>query len=448
MGGGNDDWGEDIALDSTGNLIITGFTGSSSGIATSGTYQTSLAGSGSSGYSDAFIVKFTNAGALLWGTYYGGVLNEEGTRICISGSTIIIGGYTNSTSGIATSGAYQTSYGGGYDAFIAKFSYAGAMQWASYFGGANFDACWGICADRSGNIFATGYSQSTSGIATTGVYQTALAGTQDGYLCKFTSTGSMAWSTYFGGNGSDGGDAIVMDTLGHIFLGGYSTSTSGIATSGAYQTTFNGVYDGLVIAFTSGGGLPVQLVNFEAKPIGNWQQAICKVLCTWQTASELNNDYFEIERSTVGSPQTTDWKAIGKVKGNGTTNSVHSYQFTDNVMLSGVEASNIYYRLKQVDFDGKSSLSEVRVVNFNQSKNTEWNIYPNPATNELHIETSSSEKLTAQVFDITGKKVIENILFTNTTTINTSSLVEGMYFLRITNADGAVIKVQKVGMVR
>ena len=190
-----------------------------------------------------------------------------------------------------------------------------------------------------------------------------------------------------------------------------------------------------------------------------------EVICTWQTASELNNDYFEIERSVDGSLPACQtcpgvvgrFTAIGKVKGNGTSNMVNSYQFTDVSLLDFArsdkannkqQTSNIlYYRLKQVDFDGKSTLSDVRVVNLKQPNN-DWNIYPNPTTNELHIETTGTEKFDVQLFDITGKKVMENILFTNTTYINTSSLYQGMYFVRITDANGAVVKMQKVAVVR
>ena len=198
--------------------------------------------------------------------------------------------------------------------------------------------------------------------------------------------------------------------------------------------------------------LPVNLVGFEVKAIINGQQAIGKVLCTWETASELNNDYFEVQRSVDGSGFTS----IGKVKGNGTSEIVHGYQFTDDVsttldmtILKQVQHDGtIYYRLKQVDFNGNSSMSEVRVIHFNQSENTNWNIYPNPAKNELHIETSGTEKLTAQVFDITGKQMMESYSFNTSINMNTSSLNGGIYFIRIADADGVVVKVQKVVVLR
>jgi len=200
----------------------------------------------------------------------------------------------------------------------------------------------------------------------------------------------------------------------------------------------------LTSAYATNGAmtlLPVKLISFTAEEKNKM------VNLNWQTASELNNDYFEIEMAVHCAPCTEhDWQVIGKVKGKGTSNVVNSYQFTD-VSAPLDMTGAFYYRLKQVDFDGKSTLSDVRVINFNQT-NTDWNIYPNPATNELHIETTGSEKLTAQLFDVTGKQVILTILFTNTTNINTSSINEGLYFIRITNAEGGVVKTQKVAVAR
>ena len=226
---------------------------------------------------------------------------------------------------------------------------------------------------------------------------------------------------------------------------GNSCTVSGLSLNTAYYYRvyeYNGIGTNsnyLTSTFATNGAmtLPVKLISFNATVKND------VVNLNWQTASELNNDYFEIERSI----DNRQWTKVGKVKGNGTTNVVSNYQFTDLINPSTNQPINIYYRLKQVDFDGKSTLSEERVVNFKQT-NTYWNIYPNPATNELHIETLGNEKFGVQLFDVTGKKVMENVLIINNTNINTSSLYEGMYFVRIINADGVVLKMQKITVVR
>ena len=440
-GGTGTDQGQGIVSDLYGNVYMAGITSSTTGIASSGSWQSTYGG----GVMDAFIVKLDSSGNRLWGTYYGQDQYDAAYTIAIDVmGNIAIAGLTNSGSGFTSSGAFHPTYHGGTtnggDAFILKFLPSGTRLWATYFGGSGDDVGYCLAFDNYGNIYLTGETSSTDSISTAGAYQTTYGGgLYDAYIVKFDSTGVQMWATYFGDSLTDIGWGIMVEWNGVILISGQTNSTSKIANSAGYQTVFGGgPADAFIASFNNGGSLPVQLVSFDAKLINNRE-----VLCTWQTASELNNDYFEIQRSVDGSQFT----AIGKVKGNGTSNIVHGYQFTDNISTPNDMTGTLYYRLKQVDFDGKSTLSDVRVVHLNQA-NTNWNIYPNPTSNELHIETFGTEKLTAQLFDITGKQVMENILFTNTTSVNLSPLNEGMYFVRITVADGVVVKIQKVAVVR
>ena len=470
-GGSGSEQGQGIATDLNGNVYMAGYTNSTSGISSSGSWQSTYGG----GAWDAFIVKFDSLGNRLWATYYGQDQYDVAYAIGMDVTgNVVITGLTNSASGFTSSGAFHPTYHGGStnggDAFILKFSPSCTRIWATYFGGSGDDFGRCLAFDYQGNIYLTGETSSTDSISTAGAYQTTYGGgLYDSYIVKFDSIGAQYWATYFGDSLTDIGYSIVVEWNGEILITGYTSSTSRIAASGGHQTVYGGgAGDAFIASFNTSGSLPVQLMSFDAKPIGNWQNAMSdlQVICTWQTASEVNNDYFELQRSVQSAQCSVNcWEVIGKVKGNGMSNSVHSYQFTDNVSTT-LDMTNlkqvqhdgtIYYRLKQVDFDGKSSLSDVRVVNFNQAKNTEWNIYPNPATNELHIFQSAicslptgqaGEQLAVSLFDITGKRVMENILFTISTTINTSSLVEGMYFVRITDNNGMVVKMQKVAVVK
>jgi hypothetical protein len=87
-------------------------------------------------------------------------------------------------------------------------------------------------------------------------------------------------------------------------------------------------------------------------------------------------------------------------------------------------------------------------INETQLQNSDLSIYPNPAINELHIQTTSNEKFGVQLFDITGKQVIKSILFTQTASINIESLSGGIYFVKITDANGLIVKTQKVAVVK
>jgi len=234
FGGSGIDYGTGVATDGSGNVYMTGYTGSSSAIATSGAYQTTFGGS-----EDVFLVKFNSSGAIQWATYYGGSGVDEAFAATTDGSgNVYITGYSASASAIATSGAYQTTFGGGNDAFLAKFNNSGAIQWATYYGGSTTDAGTGVAIDGSGNVFIVGYTYSSSAIATSGAYQTTYGGACDGFLAKFNSSGAIQWGTYFGGSGTDYGEGVASDGSGNVYINGQTSSVSGIATSGAYQTAF------------------------------------------------------------------------------------------------------------------------------------------------------------------------------------------------------------------
>ena len=175
-----------------------------------------------------------------------------------------------------------------------------------------------------------------------------------------------------------------------------------------------------VTILTTGEILHVQLISFSA--IKNGETSLLK----WATASETNNDYFEIQRSYDSKNFTT----IGKVEGSGTSNSVISYQFTDRSPITGAN----YYRLKQVDFDGRATLSQVRMVSFN--KTNAISIFPNPTTTELAISLNSWDPnyiTTFKVLDFNGAEVLSQQVSSETTRLNVAHLPVGTYFIQITN---------------
>ena len=126
-----------------------------------------------------------------------------------------------------------------------------------------------------------------------------------------------------------------------------------------------------------------------------------KVLLTWQTATELNNDYFEVQRAADGKT----WEAIGKVKGAGNSNALLDYNFTDKKPLEGIN----FYRLLQVDFDRQSEYSPIISINYEKSSlfNTvEVQLYPNPTggSAELFVRGLVADKMVSvKVIDVFGR---------------------------------------------
>ena len=127
-----------------------------------------------------------------------------------------------------------------------------SITWATYYGGTNYDQAYSTAVDGLGNIYITGYTQSTSSIASGG-FQNTFGGANDAFLTKFDANGSRLWATYFGGTGSDIGQAVTVDGAGNVCLAGYTESTTGIA-SGGFQNTFGGgAYDAFLVKFNSSG---------------------------------------------------------------------------------------------------------------------------------------------------------------------------------------------------
>ncbi|MBL7920135.1 MAG: SBBP repeat-containing protein [Bacteroidia bacterium] len=190
-GGTGNETGYSCAADAGLNVYLTGKTESTNGtsIATAASHQATHGG----GLTDAFIVKFDNAGTRQWGSYYGGTGAETSycTAVHASGD-VYIAGHTSSTTGntvVATSNGHQNGFGGGLtDGFMAQFNGAGVRQWGSFYGQSGDDYIYGLSADAFYNFYIVGATNTSSGfgIATFFGHQSIFGGgAADGYLARF-----------------------------------------------------------------------------------------------------------------------------------------------------------------------------------------------------------------------------------------------------------------------
>ena len=172
-----------------------------------------------------------------------------------------------------------------------------------------------------------------------------------------------------------------------------------LATVGSLTVGNTSEFSGNVAITTvsSGTPLPVELTVFAAKASGQNTQL------NWSTASEKDNDHFTVERSLTGS----EFVAIGTVKGSGSSTQSHTYSFTD----AGIGAKHVgavYYRLQQVDTNGTSSASPVRVVSFSSElAAATLEVYPNPTAGQTTLDLTALAAGTYQVtiVDATGRTV-------------------------------------------
>jgi hypothetical protein len=265
LGGGSADVATAVAVDSSGNTYITGYTSSTNFPTTKGAYQTHNNG----GY-DAFVTKLNPSGGVAWSTYLGGKGDDYGLGIAVDGSgNVYVTGATSSTN-FPTKSPLQAANGGGYDAFVTELNATGSgLVYSTYLGGSGnedfssfgtgpqSDFAGAIAVDASGNAYVTGLTSSTNfptANAFQGSYQ-GNAGGSDAFVAKINAGGTgLAYATYLGTSGHEAGLGIAVDASGDAYVTG-TAGTSFPTTTGAFQTT------------DPTGGAPVAFVT-ELNPSG------------------------------------------------------------------------------------------------------------------------------------------------------------------------------------
>ncbi len=211
-----------------------------------------------------------------------------------------------------------------------------------------------------------------------------------------------------------------------------NSSTFGAALAARRQNG-NLEVDHFRISIYSTSTLPIELLEFTAAPFGQ------QVKTNWVTASELNNDYFIVERSSGDGA----FMPVGEIDGAGNSTSILRYEFYDPNPLSGIS----YYRLKQVDFNGQTSYSAVVPVYFEQQNTV--SVYPNPSIDGVFtfLQTSTAIVNEVAVFSA-DMKLVKKVVLTEgeQPIISITDQADGIYFLIYTGSDGKqqVRKVQKM----
>jgi hypothetical protein len=251
IGGAGQTSGTGVAIDASGCAYISGYT-SAAFPTTSGAAQTVYGG----GFADAFVVKLNAAGsAAVYSTLLGAAGNDEAQAIVVDGAgEACIAGYSDSTN-LATYSAFQISSGGEGDALIACLNATGsAWTMVSYLGGSNFDQAYALDIDGAGNLYVAGTTFSPDFPVTGGVFQCANAGGYDAFVAKLSpGAGSVLYATFLGGNANDTATSIAVGSGGDVWVGGYTASMN-FPLSSAWQSVLGGSFDGFLSHLSPTGG--------------------------------------------------------------------------------------------------------------------------------------------------------------------------------------------------
>jgi len=436
-----------VALDSSKNVIAVGYYG--------GTQAPRLDSVGifndkkitSNGLRDIFLVKYDSSGNVIWVNTIGGRYSgeEAGTVTCDAAGNIYVGGKVADS---AYFGNVNIRSFGGVDMFLAKYDPAGSIQWVRTAGGTKEDNTKSIAVDAVGNVYITGYFDSSATFGSTNIvgndgYEIAVAkynsmgellwirhaggpqsdqglsisaddrgcfvtgkfsrtakfdtmeltsnsGSDDIFIAHYDPFGNLIWVKQIGGNDNDKGMSIKTDQGGNLYLCGSFRSTVTLENGNSFTTS--GIED-IFLAKLGNAPVPVELASFDYSVTENY------VKLAWSSVTETNNAYYDVERSLDNS----NFIKIGTVHGNGTTSEKHLYEFVDQNIMSG----KYYYRLKQNDFDGSFTYSQVLEVQLNTPSSFALHQnYPNPFNPETRItfELPSESIISIRVFDMTGRE--------------------------------------------
>ncbi len=240
--------GQAIALDSAGNMVVTGRTDSAEFPVTAGAFFTSFRGE----VFDAFVAKVnpaaSGAASLVYSTFLGGSKNDAGFGVALdSADNVYVTGGTSSPDFPATATAYQgSSTASSTDAFFTKLNAnATGLLYSTFLGGSSSnERANGIGLDASGNAVLTGQTTSSDFPTRNAIQATYGGGSSDAFVAKFDPTASgnasLLYSTYLGGSGTDTGRALAVDASGRVYVTGQTTSSADFPIGNAIQATYGG----------------------------------------------------------------------------------------------------------------------------------------------------------------------------------------------------------------
>ena len=249
LGGGGDDEGNSIAVDSSGNLYVIGFTDSTD-FPTSGAAQPRPGGGGQ----DVFISKLDPSGTqLIYSTYLGGNGQDNGSSIAIDGEgNAYVTGFTGSTN-FPVLHPLQPAKAGPVNAFVAKLNPSGSLIYSTHLGGSVGDYGSSIVVDSSGAAYIAGVATSPD-FPTSSAIQSSNRGSADVYVAMLNPSGNrLMFSTFLGGAGDDGATSIAIDADKNIYVAGVTSSSNFRTATPLQGSRGGGFFDAFVAKLNAPG---------------------------------------------------------------------------------------------------------------------------------------------------------------------------------------------------
>jgi len=254
--------GHSIAVDSSGNVYVTGYYNSTSpvslgnGLVLPSTYL-----------DDVYIVKYDTSGTAQWYQTIAGrgspSSRDGGRSIAVdSGGNVYVTGNYNSTTAVSLGNNLSLPFSYGSEAYIVKYDTSGTAQWYQTISGTSFDIGYGIAVDSSGNVYATGrYESSTTTVSLGNGLELPVSSTTDAYIVKYDTSGTAQWYQTIAGSSSDIAFGIAVDSSGSVYATGFYNSTTAVSLG-----------NNLSLPVSSGDD--VFIVKYDTSGTAQWYQTI------------------------------------------------------------------------------------------------------------------------------------------------------------------------------
>ena len=427
-GGNSWDEGYGICVDGSGNVILTGRFQSDS-IA----FDSYILVNG--GGTDIFLAKFDSSGNTIWAKRAGGFYFERGYAVNVDASdNVFLSGIFYSPTVVFGNDTLVNS-DNSIDVFIAKYDSSGNPLWAR---SAKDAASYGVCTDGQGNVIMSGWFNGTN-IVFGNDTLTNSSNASEVFIVKYDTNGNLLWAKSAKGTNEDKCNGISTDAIGNIFITGFFKSSIIVfgndTLTNAYYT--NNVDDIFIAKYDSSGNA------VWAKRIGGsggdegWSIDTDMNGNSWVTGYSNNTDVLIAVYNTSGnlvwldSVETSSGGQMAygiRTVGNG--NLFLTGKYTSPTLAFG---SNV---LTNADNTGSSSdvfVAKLKFsvpTNLNEQHSTAANIFPNPFFNQLTFALADNEQATVSLYNFLGQQVLQQT-FTNSTTISTEQLADGIYFYEL-----------------
>ncbi|MEO5572789.1 MAG: hypothetical protein ABIT08_15525, partial [Bacteroidia bacterium] len=376
-----------------------------------------------------------SSGTFVWAKSIGSTANEYGRCIITDASNNIIcaGTYGGTTDFDPNAGVVTLTPPNNLgEIFLLQLTSTGNFSFVKSMGGTGADKVKGLTKDAIGNIYTSGSFTGTADLnpSATGTFNVTSSGSNDVFINCYRPATDASWTKTIGGTSFDEAEGIAVDNAYNVYtIGNFGGTVDFDFNAGVFSLTSMGANDMFALKISQSSPLPVELVSFSAKAIDNKE-----VLCQWTTASEINNDYFTIERSRNGR----DFEEAGKVNGAGNSTVAINYSFIDKDPYKGIA----YYRLKQTDSNGQFSYSQIVKVTIKMGDGNDNIFIPTLVDSEINIHLSTGntdyEQMYFMLLSADGKLIMQKNfrkeeMKNSYLTISRNHLTSGIYCYRITS---------------